>query len=179
MDNLDRLVSRIRDKAARTTAALPPPASLDSVRKAEARLGFPLPDLLAAIYTHVGDGGFGPGADVPIPGYNVARLYSLDRMVELYFQSHHPPAGSPFTPWPDGVVPMLNWGGFSEAAIDFLDKDAPVLRYDSDVDTVEPDSAWKVEAPDLATWWEHWLQDARREPVESLWSVASRNPVGT
>jgi hypothetical protein len=169
MQNFDDLVQRILEKATTALGPLPPPANPDVVRDAERQLGFSLPGLLVAIYTNVADGGFGPGSDVPIPGYNVGRLYSIERLVQIYTQNRTPPAGSPYRAWPEGVVPMLTWGGFAEAAIDCLDRDAPVLRYDSDVDAVEPEMAWKIDAPNLATWWTRWLQGSFEEPTE-VWN---------
>lgn len=39
-----------------------PPATEEQVQTTEAQLGFPLPSLLKALYTHIANGGFGPGA---------------------------------------------------------------------------------------------------------------------
>jgi hypothetical protein len=38
-----------------------PPATLDVLREAEHKMGFPLPQLLGRLYTEVGNGGYGPG----------------------------------------------------------------------------------------------------------------------
>jgi hypothetical protein len=38
-----------------------PPVSPEVLAEAERRLGFPLSPLLRALYTQVGDGGYGPG----------------------------------------------------------------------------------------------------------------------
>lgn len=39
-----------------------PPATEGQIQTTEAQPGFPLPPLLKALYTHVTNGGFGPGA---------------------------------------------------------------------------------------------------------------------
>src|SRR5206468_981225 len=38
-----------------------PPVTPEALAAAEAKLGFPLPPLLRALYTQIGDGGYGPG----------------------------------------------------------------------------------------------------------------------
>lgn len=71
MDETEQLLKQVAGRArsshqGRYAAAGKPteplPAPLDSAgpRRAEARLGFALPPLLAALYTRVADGGFGP-----------------------------------------------------------------------------------------------------------------------
>ena len=45
-----------------------PPVTAEALAAAEARIGFPLPPLVSALYTQVADGGYGPG-------YGVYRLF--------------------------------------------------------------------------------------------------------
>jgi hypothetical protein len=166
-DHIDELISRIAGKA-RAQGPLPGVVTPEQLIRAERTLELALPPLLAALYTSVADGGFGPGTEVEIPGYNVAVLHPLDRMVALYQENRHPDPGVPFRPWPRGVVPMLSWGGFGDAAVDCLSPDAPVLLYESDVELVAPERAWKVDAPSLAAWWEAWLDGRQSTPTE-IW----------
>jgi hypothetical protein len=159
----DELIGRIRAKAV-AAGPVPAPASRDAVAELEDQLGLRLPGLLVRIYTEVADGGFGPGTDVSIPGYDVARLYPLRRLVEVY-QDNRSSDPAPYAAWPAGVVPMLFWGCFAEAAIDCLDDQAPVLLHESDVEEVAPQEAWKVDAPSLAEWWQRWVDGTRPQPT--------------
>ena len=70
------------------------------------------------------------------------------------------------------VVPMLSWGGFAEAAVDCTSRDGTVLLYESDVEVVAPDAAWKVDAPSLAAWWQAWLDGTTTTPTE-IWRPRS------
>jgi hypothetical protein len=127
-----------------------------------------LPGLLVRIYTEVADGGFGPGSDVPIPYYTAARLYPVQDLERVCRDNREVIPDAPWSPWPDGVVPMLYWGCFAEAAIDCLDDQTPVLLYESDVDEVNPDDAWKVDAPSLDQWWRRRVDGAPQKPPH-LW----------
>ncbi|TMC06892.1 MAG: SMI1/KNR4 family protein [Chloroflexi bacterium] len=167
MDHVDDLVSRIASKA-RAQGPLPDVVTLEQLGRAERILGFGLPRLLAALYTSVADGGFGPGTEIDIPEYNVAILHPLDRMVSMYHENRRSHPAMPYQPWPAGVVPMLNWGGFAEAAVDCMSQDGTVLLYEADVETVAPDRAWKVDARSLAAWWRAWLDGTRSKPTE-IW----------
>jgi SMI1 / KNR4 family (SUKH-1) len=156
----DDLLTRIAAKA-RTQRSLPPPTTPDDIDRAETSLGFRLPPFLVSLYTRVANGGFGPGAAVALPGYNAALLWPVDQLVRHYHECHPIEAddNTPFAPWPIGVVPMLYWGCFSEAAIDCIDPAAPVLLYESDVEEALPDEAWKIDEPSLEAWWHAWLED--------------------
>jgi hypothetical protein len=161
----DELIRQIRAKAV-AAGPLPPPASREMIKAVEGRLGLRLPGLLVSIYIEIADGGFGPGSDVPIAGYPAARLYSLQDLERAYRDNLEGVPGSPWSPWPDGVVPMLSWGCFAEAAIDCLDDQTPVLLYESDVDEVTPAQAWKVDAPSLDQWWWRWVNGVQQKPTQ-------------
>jgi len=96
-----------------------------AVAEAERSLGFPLADLLRRIYLEVGNGGFGPSAGIlglrggysDIDGRNAVDLYQLLMN------------GG----WPEGLVPLLDWGGGAWAATDAsgqvitLSEDGPMV----------------------------------------------------
>ncbi|MEU9335710.1 SMI1/KNR4 family protein [Streptomyces sp. NPDC048290] len=68
VDNLEQLVERIAAQAAESEE-LQPPVSAEALNEAEQRFGFCLHPLLAALYTTVGDGGFGPmDSSLPLSG---------------------------------------------------------------------------------------------------------------
>jgi hypothetical protein len=124
-------------------------------------------DLVSRIASKAG--AQGPLPDVvtesEIPGYNVAVLHPLDRMVSTYQENRRSYPDMPYLSWPEGVVPMLSWGGFAEAAIDCMSLDGTVLLYECDVEVVAPGRAWKVDAPSLSAWWQAWLDGTRTTPT--------------
>lgn len=64
MTESEQLLARVADKARSTRpwgwTSLPEPVDAATLTRAEAALGFRLPPLLADLYLHIGDGGFGP-----------------------------------------------------------------------------------------------------------------------
>ena len=128
-----------------------PPASAETLARAEERLGFRLPELLRKMYLEVGNGGYGPGYGIVglEGGYletdNIAFHdgSGLD-LVQLYdgFRG----VGEPLSPiehdfdaggslrmdpekdvWYNQLVPISNWGCWRISCIDCSKKNAPVL----------------------------------------------------
>ena len=113
------LIARIQDRAAdprtrtdQADIALPPrfpPASGAELARSERRLGFRLPPFLGEVYQQVGNGGFGPGYGlIGLPGG-----FAHDEgksIVELYHEYHVDSPDDPSWQWPDGLVPVCDWG---------------------------------------------------------------------
>lgn len=105
-ENEDVIVEAVRARAldpmtrsdAHVQGALPPPATLEQIEIAEARLGFALHSLHRRLLLEIADGGFGPGAGV------IGVHHSLDPhampLVELRAALC----------LPDDVVPVCDWG---------------------------------------------------------------------
>ncbi|MEY2233043.1 SMI1/KNR4 family protein [Streptomyces sp. BF23-19] len=119
---------------------LPGPVDTGQITRAEAILGFALPPLLASLYTRVGDGGFGPGQG----------LLSLRQAVLGYEQRR--PSG---WRWPEGVLPVADFGCGMDACVDCWSETGQVLLFDPNPG--EPDLAWSIDAPSLASWLHGWL----------------------
>lgn len=148
------LLRRVAARAAADRPRLPAPAAADVLVRAEARLGFPLPALLARLYREVADGGFGPEYHLlPLldgPGESVVTGYEQQR-AESAADPDHPS-------WPAGVVPLLTWGCGMYAAVDCTTPEGRVLLF-------EPNpysggswaGCWFEDAPGLAAWLEAWL----------------------
>jgi hypothetical protein len=114
-DLIARIQHRADDPLTRTDnagIALPPrfpPVSGTELARSERRLGFRLPSFLAAVYQQVGNGGFGPG-------YGLIGLpsgFAHDdgkSIVELYESYHITSPEDPTWQWPDGLVPLCDWG---------------------------------------------------------------------
>jgi hypothetical protein len=81
-----------------------PPASEETVMKAEVVLGFRLDPLLRRIYREVCDGGIGPG-------YGSLPLMGNESVLSMYenFRS-----GS----WPEKLMPVWDWGGACWSCVD-------------------------------------------------------------
>jgi len=175
MADADDLLGRLRERA--DAAGAPPPVDPGRVAAAEQELGFALPPPLRAVYLQVSNGGFGPGQDIPIPGYSVALLYSLARTVAAYQDARTPPDPTlPLWPWPQGVLPVLYWGCFGHAAVDCHDEAGPVVMFEEDWVAKQPDGtwvvdqAWTVDAPNLTTWWERWLTGGQVGTRGEIWT---------
>jgi hypothetical protein len=88
-ENEQRLLARVAPEARNTRpwgwTSFPAPADESTVTRAETALGFSLPPLLAALYSRVGDGGFGPE-------------YGLLPLLD------NPPAGEPAAVTPQATV---------------------------------------------------------------------------
>src|SRR5260221_13295928 len=113
------LISRIRQRAndaERTidmTAAIARVASLpiapDQLAKAEADLGFVLPEFLRQLYLQVGNGGFGPGYGL-IALRGEPTIQDRD-LVDLYLKiAVIDPLPPPFHPWPKALMIVADWG---------------------------------------------------------------------
>jgi len=150
------LLMRIARKAEQSGVELTPvgPAELE---RAERELGFPLPQFLRRLLAEVGDGGFGPGLDVAIPGYPAGLLYPLSRVVDVYRLNRQAPAEESLMPWPEGVLEIMSLGGFSTIAVDCRDPRGQVLALEDDVAEVRPSEAWTIEAESLEQWFADWL----------------------
>jgi hypothetical protein len=146
-ENEQQLLTRVAAEARNTRpwgwTSLPAPVDEATVNRAETALGFGLPPLLAALYSRIGDGGFGPE-------------YGLLPLLD------NPPAGEPAAvtqylaqrasghkdtdwPWPEGVLPISHWGCAMYACVDCRTPQATVLLYEPNAD--EADHAWYVDAP--------------------------------
>jgi hypothetical protein len=117
---LEAIRKRISDPKRRidmTTVATPPlyeVASIKALDATEAQVGFPLPALLRRLYTEVENGGFGPGAGLvgvagghtDVDGRTIGPLYATLRAQR----------------WPEGVLPLCDWGGGAWTSIEGPDE---------------------------------------------------------
>ncbi|MFJ9549473.1 SMI1/KNR4 family protein [Streptomyces erythrochromogenes] len=137
---LEQVADRVRTSARRYGRALPAPLGAGEIARAEGIVGFSLPPLLAGLYTRVGDGGFGPEQG----------LLPLDRAVGAYRDQRE--SG---WRWPEGVLPVADFGCAMYACVDCRSPTAQVLLFDPNPG--EPDLAWSVDTPSLAGWLRGWL----------------------
>ncbi|MEW1718525.1 SMI1/KNR4 family protein [Streptomyces sp. NPDC093109] len=143
----ERLLKAVTDHAAASptpyAGPVPEPLGPAAIARAEAALGFALPPLLAGLYTRVGDGGFGPGYG----------LLPLEGAVTAYAEQRA--GGDDDWGWPEGVLPLADWGCGMLACVDCRSEDAAVLLFEPNADFVE--SAWYVDTAGLDAWLRGWL----------------------
>ncbi|MFJ6571521.1 SMI1/KNR4 family protein [Streptomyces sp. NPDC091292] len=160
MTEIEQLLTRLAVRARETRpwgwSSLPDPVDAESVARAEAALGFPLPPLLAALYLRIGDGGFGPeyGLLPLLEGFPAGEMPA----VAQYLDHRKDARDDPSWPWPEGLLPISHWGCGMYACVDCLSEDAPVLLFEPNAD--EADHAWYLDAPSLADWLRTWLDGA-------------------
>ena len=94
-----------------------PPAEEAQIARAEAQLGFRLPELLRELYLRVGNGGFGPGNGL----FVVPTSSAGDTIV-----GHYPKEKS----WPLGLLPLCDWGSGILSCVDCSRPEATVIRLD-------------------------------------------------
>lgn len=143
-----------------------PPASEAQIAAAEARLGFRLPALLRQLYRQVGNGGFGPGYG--LRGVPTSPEDEGKSVVGLY----------PGVPrWPQGLLPVCDWGCGITSYLDCLHPEAPVIRLDPNMPKADVagrvpaamhfaraaqvgDACW-VECASFGEWLEAWVDGAK------------------
>ncbi|WP_052850557.1 SMI1/KNR4 family protein [Streptomyces avicenniae] len=146
MSDLPTLFARVRARAERESGDLRPCVGEQDVARAESLLGFPLPPVLAGLYRHVADGGFGPE-------YFLLPLVGEEGTVVSTYRALRAEAGT----WPHGMVPVLDWGCGMYAAVDCLREGAPVLLFEPNAVGDDWADAWFEDAPSLRGWLLSWL----------------------
>ncbi|MFE1870843.1 SMI1/KNR4 family protein [Streptomyces sp. NPDC059496] len=140
---LEQVADRVRNSARRYERrgkTLPGPLDTGEITRAEVILGFALPPLLASLYTRVGDGGFGPGQGL-LPLRQAVLAHGERRSCGWH--------------WPEGVLPVADFGCGTDACVDCRSETAQVLLFDPNPG--EPELAWSIDTPSLAGWLHGWL----------------------
>ncbi|QES56096.1 hypothetical protein DEJ51_19615 [Streptomyces venezuelae] len=140
---LEQVTTRVRNSLRRYERhgrTLPEPLEPAEITRAEAILGFALPPLLASLYTRIGDGGFGPGQGL-LPLRQAVLAYEERRSCGWR--------------WPEGVLPVADFGCAMDACVDCRSDAAQVLLFDPNPG--EPELAWSIDTPSLHGWLRGWL----------------------
>ncbi|MEU1016759.1 MULTISPECIES: SMI1/KNR4 family protein [unclassified Streptomyces] len=154
MMDTEQLLARVA-AAARATRpwgwdTLPAPVDADTLARAEAALGFRLPPLLASLYTHIGDGGFGPEYGL-LPLLEEKSSGAEPPVVDKYLGMRHRDDWD----WPEGVLPISHWGCAMYACVDCRMDEGQVLLFEPNGG--DPEHAWFIDSPSLASWLTAWL----------------------
>jgi hypothetical protein len=137
-----------------------PPAGPAALADAEARLGFPLPDLLRQLYTEVGNGGYGPAFGLlPVSAASLGPDPPAEAEFDLVGQYQWLRTAGPGrvggTGWRPGLVPAFYLGCTVFEFVDCLAPGGPVVPLDLGAET-EPCPP----VPSLAARLEMWLSGA-------------------
>jgi hypothetical protein len=144
-EDLARLIARVRERAyvpERATdfaashgilSITRPPATLGQIAQVEGALGVIFSSLLVALYTQVGNGGFGPAYG----------LVPLEEMVETGEWYHEPGVSR-------RLMKVCDWGCAIVSCLDFARPNLPVVRVYMEIED---------EAPSLYSWLDDWLND--------------------
>ena len=145
---LDRIAERSQadDPMMARPGGLPPTLSGPEIEAAEQRLGFALHPLLAAVYGRLANGGFGPDY----------QLLSIDKAVDSYLTARRDNAGTAWA-WPEGILPVLDWGCGMYACVDCRSDQGTVLLFEPNPG--DPDEAWFIDSVSLPAWFEHYIAD--------------------
>lgn len=170
-----RLKERIQSEPTVDCAVCPPirprsPVSEQILAEAEARLGFPLPPLVRALYTQVADGGYGPGYGViQLTGHPNTLVESRLGMNEDNL-SKMKGGDVPAWVWPERLVEFVNWGCNYFSGIDCSHPACPVYFFDNDraIGDAMLADCLSLESDSLVEWLSAWLDG------EDLWERGER-----
>ncbi|MCF2530755.1 SMI1/KNR4 family protein [Yinghuangia soli] len=166
MTDDEDLIRRVAAASARRRG-LRPPVSAAELAEVEQDLGFPVHPLLAALYRTVGNGGFGPagglmplfgGPEQGLPVSEGRKRVPEPSVVGQYLNSIPRDPADTWWRWPEGVVPVLDWGCAMSACVDCRSGGGTVLLFEPNAITGEDVSAaWFLDAGSLAEWLETWF----------------------
>jgi hypothetical protein len=122
----------------------------------ERRLGFALPPLMKQIYKEIGNGGFGPGYGLigvsnRVPDYD-GRIVPAN--YELFRASS---TDEPNWNWPEGLLPVCDWGCAIRSCVDCADPNFRMRIFDPNVhDGDDWADSFFEESPSFKTWIAAW-----------------------
>lgn len=149
MTDTDDLLRRVSAKA--DAELLPAPVTAQELAQAEKLLGFALPPMLARLYREVANGCFGPE-------YQLFPLVGDGRTaVDVYHEERAESEPGDAPQWPEGVLPILDWGCGMYAAVDCRSPEGTVLVFEPNGIEDDWHLAWYVDSASLADWLETWL----------------------
>jgi hypothetical protein len=144
-------------------AKLCPIATDAAIDAAERQLGFQLPEALRALYTQVGNGGFGPGFGIMgLAGGHTDDLGDDVIRAHLLFAKSRP--SRPNWLWPGQLLRLTHWGCAIYSCVDCSKPEAPVIVWDPNCwieGNAAPDSAMAQESPSLEAWIADWADGVR------------------
>ncbi len=142
------------------------------VAAAEQKLGFRFPSLLRALYTRVGNGGFGPSYG--FVGVQGGATDEFGRsLVRVYQDTKQYREDSPLWRWPEQLLPVCMLGCGMWSCLDCRRTGVPVFLFEPNNLSSDPEdedetrlrwaNAFWFESRSFAGWLESWLEGKRKE----------------
>jgi hypothetical protein len=120
-------LAKVREAAA--SGSLPRPASPQEVVELEDALGMCLPTFLRKVYLSIANGGFGPGYGLlPLTRHPIDE--AEETVLELYRAFRQPDLEDPEWAWPEGLIPICDWGCAIRSCVDCSTEEGTVIRFD-------------------------------------------------
>jgi hypothetical protein len=131
------------------------PMTEQELSAAEKQLGFPLPDLLKKLCAAIGNGGYGPGYGLigVMGGAKDDQGHDAIQLYNLYCQ---PDPDDPTWKWPEGLLPICNWGCAIYSCIDCMAENAPVIIFDPKMHDESWSQCFIRHKESLASWISAW-----------------------
>jgi hypothetical protein len=173
VDDLTELLEAIWTRATdpdrqsdmRRWSPLPAPASAAELAAAEARLGFPVPQVVRRVYGTIANGGFGPGYGLVGIGGGRTGFRSGHWYCENEYQIMR---AAPQIRWPSQLLPVCDWGCRIYSCIDAADPYAPMFNVYGDALTDAPAHAITAEGCTFSEWLQAWVSG------EDLWEAMTQ-----
>ncbi|HEY8750310.1 MAG TPA: SMI1/KNR4 family protein [Tepidisphaeraceae bacterium] len=149
MNTAEHLINAIRNKAQQCTSFIAVvPATSGAIGEAERSLGFPIPELLKAIYLEVGNGGFGPDYGIiGVRGGHASSAGTLVETLEDMIRGAEYLGGT----WERHILPFCDRGCASFTCVDCKDSSHPIFGAEECV-------AHPMRY-DLSTFFRRWVSD--------------------
>ena len=149
-----------------------PRLSASQIAELEKTNSVRFPQLFREILQHVGDGGFGPGYGfLPM----IRRRSGPENLSAFdFYQTYRGPDQDPGWTWPEGLLPLADWGCLIFSCLDCTTAEGAIVRaapgeFDPKDDTNSFDKIAQPESTSLESWLSEWLaNDVRFDLRQSV-----------
>jgi hypothetical protein len=149
---------RYRDQGAEFQRTVRAAMDEAAVLTVERQMGVRFPELLRAVYTGIGDGGFGPGYGL-LPLTPLKAEPDQDSVLGLYQVFSKPDPEEPSWVWPRQLVPFCDWGCAIRSCVDCSSNEGAVVTFDpnSHQEGADWSDSFASTHASLEAWFSDWL----------------------
>lgn len=152
------------------------PATEEQLQATEQELGFPLPPFLRLLYSHIANGGFGPGHGLigAIGGFDeagsIAEMYQYHtargQLINLEQDERASRSDAslelPDTVWPRSMLYLCDRGQGDVSCLDCVTERVFLVHMGAKFHRY----VLEIQASSLQEWWEQWIAE---KPCDELW----------